>query len=156
MLGLGCLSVSNAQFRSIEVDASTVTGAIRSLQAVNGGPLSRLAGHARSISARYKELRIDLVRTHDLYGPTEIDSHFENKFFERLIADPARRSQFVQEANQGHHFPESGCQSRRPQQLQFPGHGPSGSPESARSGRMCTSIVGRIFGGAAGVDAQRL
>ena len=66
VLGLGCLSVSNAQFRSIEVDASTVTGAIRSLQAVNGGPLSRLPD-TPDLSARYKELRIDLVRTHDLY-----------------------------------------------------------------------------------------
>lgn len=151
VLWVGCLGVSNAQYRSIEVDASTVTGAIRSFQAVNGGPLSRLPD-APDLSARYKELRIDLVRTHDLYGPTEIDAHFENKFFERLIADAAQRSKFVQEANQAVIFPNPDANPEDPHSYNF--QATDGVISGIRAvGADVYFHVGRSFG-AAGVDAQ--
>jgi len=109
---------SLAQYRSLEVDASKLTGSIRSFQAVDGGPVATLPDGI-DLSARYKELRINLVRTHDLYGPTELDSHFEDKFFQRLFSDPAQRSQFVRSANQAVIFPNSDADPEAPQSYNF-------------------------------------
>jgi len=150
VLGLGVFSASNAQYRSIEVDASRVTGAIRSFQAVNGGPLPRLPD-APDLSARYKDLKIDLVRTHDLYGPTEIDSHFEDKFFERLISDPAPRSRFVQEANRDVIFPNPDANPEDPRSYNF--HATDRIVSGIRAlGANVYFHIGRSFG-AVGVDA---
>lgn len=109
---------SLAQYRSLEVDASKLMGSIHSFQAVDGGPVAT-SPDGTDLSARYKELRINLVRTHDLYGPTEIDSHFEDKFFQRLFSDPAQRSQFVRNANQAVIFPNPDADPEAPQSYNF-------------------------------------
>jgi xylan 1,4-beta-xylosidase len=145
------VGISSAQYRSLVVDASTVSGTLRSFQGIDGGPVPVLPG-GPDLSARFKELKIDLVRTHDLYGPTEIDSRFENKFFERLISDPTRRSEFVRQANQSVLFPNPDADPSLPGSYNF------GPTDRVISGIRAVGAdvyfhVGRSFG-AAGVDAK--
>src|SRR5271166_749041 len=60
----------HGQFRVLKVDAGKVIGEIHSFQAVNGPPSPLMAGLPNLVQ-QYKELRIDLVRTHDFMGPTD-------------------------------------------------------------------------------------
>jgi hypothetical protein len=83
-------SLRQSGLRKITVDASAVVGTLRSLQGVNGAPGS--GGHKPEYftfggwnmrddvdaSIGYRLARIDLVRTHDGYGPGDIDDHFES------------------------------------------------------------------------------
>jgi len=75
--------------RKITVDASAPVGHLRSLQGVNGAPAPgshkpenfkfggwNMPGRT-DVSAGYRMARIDLVRTHDAYGPADIDAKFE-------------------------------------------------------------------------------
>jgi xylan 1,4-beta-xylosidase len=153
LLALASLGAASAQYRTLTVDASAVNGAIRSFQAVNGCPVPLLPDGS-DLSARFKELKIDLVRTHDFYGPTEIDSHFEDKFFERLISDPARRSEFVRQANQAVLFPDPNAD---PDALESYNFGPTDRVISGirAIGADVYFHIGRSFG-AAGVDARPL
>jgi xylan 1,4-beta-xylosidase len=79
-----------ADLRKITVDAGAPTGYLRSLQGVNGAPAPgshkpenftfggwNMPEHT-DVSAGYRMARIDLVRTHDAYGPADIDAKFEN------------------------------------------------------------------------------
>jgi len=66
-----------AQSRTVHVDAGKVTGHIRSFQGVNGQPTPVMAG-LPDLVHQYKDLRIDMVRTHDFMGPTEIDSVYRD------------------------------------------------------------------------------
>lgn len=152
-VSLAVLTMASAQsrYRDLQIDASAVTGTIRSYQGVDGGPAPLLPG-APDLSKRYREVHVDLVRTHDLYGPGELDSHFDDKFFVRLIQAPAGRAAFVRQANQSVIFPN-----------------PHANPDDAASynftatDRVIAAIrgagaevyfhVGRSFG-AAGVDAS--
>jgi hypothetical protein len=71
------------------VEAATPAGQLRSLQGVNGAPAPgahkpenfKFGGwnmpERIDVSAGYRMARIDLVRTHDAYGPADIDAHFE-------------------------------------------------------------------------------
>jgi xylan 1,4-beta-xylosidase len=77
-------------FRKITVDVAVAVGQLRSLQGVNGAPAP--GGHKPEnfkfggwnmpehvdVSAGYRMARIDLVRTHDAYGPADIDAKFES------------------------------------------------------------------------------
>jgi hypothetical protein len=67
---------TNPGFRPLHVDAGKLTGTIRSFQGLNGPPSPLMAG-LPSLVQQYKNLRVNQVRTHDLMGPTEIDSKFE-------------------------------------------------------------------------------
>jgi len=77
-----------AGLRAVTVDAARTTGRLRSLQGVNGAPAP---GFHKPLdfpfggwnipaewdaTAGYKAARIDLVRTHDAYGPGDIDAVF--------------------------------------------------------------------------------
>jgi xylan 1,4-beta-xylosidase len=77
--------------RKITVDAAAPPiGRLRSLQGVNGAPAP--GGHKPEnftfggwnmpeqidVSTGYRMARIDLVRTHDAYGPADIDARFES------------------------------------------------------------------------------
>jgi xylan 1,4-beta-xylosidase len=151
LLALASLSAASAQYRTLTVDASAVNGTIRSFQAVNGGPVPLLPD-GPDLSGRFKELNIDLVRTHDSYGPTEIDSHFEEKFFERLIPDPGRRSEFVRKANQSVLFPDPSANPETPESYNF------GPTDRVISGIRAIGAdvyfhIGRSFG-ATGVDSR--
>ncbi|MDB6103978.1 MAG: hypothetical protein JWO52_3977 [Gammaproteobacteria bacterium] len=78
-----------ADLRKITVDASAAMGHLRSLQGVNGAPAPgshkpenfTFGGwnmpERTDVSAGYRMARIDLVRTHDAYGPADIDAKFE-------------------------------------------------------------------------------
>ena len=98
MMGLlGSLSAADAApalsspapaLREIRVDASRVIGRLRSLQGVNGAPAPNFHKPERfafggwnvpgdtDATAGYGEARIDLIRTHDAYGPGDIDARF--------------------------------------------------------------------------------
>jgi hypothetical protein len=60
--------------RQIVVDASRTTGRLRSLLGVNRGPLSwprEPGGPTTSHLESYRRFGIDIIRTHDFYGPTD-------------------------------------------------------------------------------------
>ena len=75
-------------FRRIEIDTRKPLGTLRSLQGVNGAPAPGfhkpedfLFGEwnipeSWDATPGYREARIDLVRTHDAYGPGDIDPIF--------------------------------------------------------------------------------
>jgi len=79
---------STAALRTVTVDAAASIGSVRSLQGVNGAPAPgthkppdfTFGGWNMpenvNVAAGYREARIDLVRTHDAYGPGDIDAHF--------------------------------------------------------------------------------
>ncbi|MGH8208672.1 MAG: GH39 family glycosyl hydrolase, partial [Steroidobacteraceae bacterium] len=83
-------SLGQPGMRKITVDAARTVGTLRSLQGVNGAPGP--GGHKPEnftfggwnmrddidASAGYRLARIDLVRTHDGYGPGDIDAKFES------------------------------------------------------------------------------
>ena len=95
------------QTRNIEVDAGKVIGTIRSFQGTNAGPLP-LAPQLPNATAQYKEMRIDIVRTHDFFGPTDIDAKWPkpdpiaravkadgaNSIFRDWEADPEREESY--------------------------------------------------------------
>jgi xylan 1,4-beta-xylosidase len=74
--------------RTVNVDAGATIGTLRSLQGVNGAPapgMHKPPGFTFGgwnmpqnvdTSRGYREARIDLVRTHDAYGPGDIDARF--------------------------------------------------------------------------------
>jgi xylan 1,4-beta-xylosidase len=78
-----------SDLRKITVDAAVPTGWLRSLQGVNGAPAPgahkpenfKFGGwnmpERIDVSAGYRMARIDLIRTHDAYGPADIDARFE-------------------------------------------------------------------------------
>lgn len=74
--------------RRITVDASKTDGRLRSLEGVNGAPAPGFHKPIRfqfggwnvpeetDATAGYRKARIDLIRTHDAYGPADIDATF--------------------------------------------------------------------------------
>jgi xylan 1,4-beta-xylosidase len=83
-------SLRQSDLRKVTVDASTSIGVIRSLQGVDGAPGPgdhkpedfTFGGWNMQddvdASVGYRRARIDLVRTHDGYGPGDIDARFES------------------------------------------------------------------------------
>ncbi len=82
-------AVASGQMRTVQVDAANSIGTIRSLEGVNGPPISLRAPW--DVSRQYREMRIDLVRTHDLFGPTDIDARWTHpdQFAKAARADAA-------------------------------------------------------------------
>jgi xylan 1,4-beta-xylosidase len=82
------LASQQRELRQITVDAGKSIGTIRSLQGVNGAPAPGFHKPIRfqfggwNISSEtdatpgYRQARIDLIRTHDAYGPGDIDARF--------------------------------------------------------------------------------
>src|SRR5271166_5173126 len=105
----------HGQFRVLKVDAGKVIGEIHSFQAVNGPPSPLMAG-LPNLVPQYKDLRIDLVRTHDFMGPTDVDAKFEqaNGFLTWLIPDSAQRAGVVQAGNAGIIFPNWSADPDKP------------------------------------------
>ncbi len=69
---LGC-GAALAQPAHLSVDASCVTGVIRSPQGMNLGLLHSQT-KLPNLTAQYRDLCIDAVRNHDFFGPTDLDS----------------------------------------------------------------------------------
>jgi hypothetical protein len=111
---------TNAGFRSLRVDASKVIGEIRSFQGLNGPPSPLMTG-LPNLAQQYKDLRISQVRTHDLMGPSEIDSKFEQSNGELawLIPDPAQRAGVVKAGNASIIFPDESADPEKPASYNF-------------------------------------
>ena len=111
---------SNAGVRFLQVDASKMIGEIHSFQGVNGPPSPLMAGFPNLVE-QYRDLRINLVRTHDFMGPTEVDSKFEqtNPFLTWLIPNSSQRAGVVQAGNADIIFPEWGADPEKPASYNF-------------------------------------
>ena len=91
----------SAQMRKVDVDAGKVTGKIRSLQGVSLGPLGSRPG-SPDLSKQFKDVGIDLVRTHDFTGPTDIDARDRRRLlpvsgiiYPDWGADPEKEESYV-------------------------------------------------------------
>src|SRR5271163_1036133 len=81
----GARAADDAPLREIVVDSSITVGNLRPFSGVNGAPAAEFAGPAASgaqsaapadIAEFYRAARIDLIRTHDAFGPGDIDARF--------------------------------------------------------------------------------
>ncbi len=80
------------------INAGKVTGVNRSLQGINLGPLHTQPG-LPDLTAQYRDLRIDIIRAHDFFGPTDIDAHPKDRGADLVIfpdwkADPAKEESY--------------------------------------------------------------
>jgi hypothetical protein len=107
-------------FRSLYIDAGKVIGEIRSFQGLNGPP-SPVMADLPNLVQQYKELHINMVRTHDFMGPTEIDSHFteDNALLAWLIPDAAQRAGVVKAGNASIIFPDWNADPEKPESYNF-------------------------------------
>jgi hypothetical protein len=99
-LGIAPILVLAADLRAVHVDAGKGIGKLRSLQGVNGAPGPNAHKPIRftfggwnvpadtDATAGYREARIDVVRTHDGYGPGDIDARFPDA--PNVLIDPER------------------------------------------------------------------
>jgi xylan 1,4-beta-xylosidase len=137
---------AGAQLRPLHVDAGEVTGRIRSFQGVNGQPTPVMAG-LPNLVAQYKDLHIDMVRTHDFMGPTEIDSRFVNDdpMLTWLVPDTEQRAKLVVAGNASIIFPDWSADPEKPESYRF---GPTDKVIQAirESGAQVYYRVGRSFG----------
>ncbi len=133
-------------FRTLHVDAGKIVGNIRSLQGVNGAPAPVMAG-LPNLVRQYRDLRISQVRTHDLMGPTKIDSKFvyTNGELTDLIPDPARRAEVVKAGNASIIFPDMNADPEKPESYNF---GPTDKALASlrASGAEIYYRVGRSYG----------
>jgi xylan 1,4-beta-xylosidase len=122
---LAC-SIASAQsparngFRALQVDAGRVVGEIRTFQGVNGAPAPVMAGLPNLVQ-QYKELRINVVRTHDLMGPADVDAKFDfkNSDLAWLIPDDKQRAAVVEAGNRSTVFPDINADPERPESYNF-------------------------------------
>jgi xylan 1,4-beta-xylosidase len=117
-------SLRQSGLRKITVDVATTVGTWRSLQGVDGAPGP--GGHkpenftfggwnmkdAVDASAGYRRARIDLVRTHDGYGPGDIDARFESAAAPGGGLISAKRDVFTM-------FPDPGADPDNPASYRF-------------------------------------
>ncbi len=137
---------SGQQFRALAVDAGTVTGAIRSFQGVNGPPYPVKAGLPNLVK-QYHDLRIGSVRTHDSYGPTEIDAVYPDKgFIKALFPDAADRAMVSKASQENSIFKDWSADPEKPESYNF---GPTDKLIQAirDSGAEVYYRVGRSAGG---------
>jgi xylan 1,4-beta-xylosidase len=113
-------AATTAQSRSLHVDAGQVTGPIRSFQGVNGQPTPVMEGLPNLVN-EYKDLRIDMVRTHDFMGPTEIDSRYANDdpLLGWLVPNSEQRAKLVVAGNARIIFPHWGTDPEKPESYRF-------------------------------------
>jgi xylan 1,4-beta-xylosidase len=107
-------------FREMHVDAAKVTGTIRSFQGVNGVPTPIMAG-LPNLEKQYKDLRVDVIRTHDTMGPTDVDARFSvgTPLLAWLVPDTAQRAQLVEAGNAAAIFPDWAADPEKPESYNF-------------------------------------
>jgi hypothetical protein len=117
---LALCATATAQLRTVHVDAGKVTGRIHSFQGVNGPPTPVMDGLPNLIG-EYKALHIDMVRTHDFMGPTEIDSQYsiQNPMLAWLVPDPKQRGSLVATANASIIFPDWSADPEKVESYRF-------------------------------------
>ncbi|MGB8112513.1 MAG: hypothetical protein WCF22_01990, partial [Candidatus Sulfotelmatobacter sp.] len=137
---------ANSGFRSLHLDAGKVIGEIRSFQGLNGPPSPIMAG-LPTLVTQYRNLRVNQIRTHDVMGPTEIDSHFEltDPLLAWLIPDNAQRAGVVKAGNASIIFPDWSADPEKPESYNF---GPSDKVIAAikASGAEVYYRIGRSWG----------
>jgi len=111
---------ADQQFRTLAVDGGKVVGTIRSFQAVNGQPTPVIAGFPNLVQ-QYREMRIDMVRTHDMMGPTDIDARFSLKDpgLRWLVPQLEQRSAIVRDGNVSSIFPDWNADPEAPESYNF-------------------------------------
>ena len=111
---------SNAGLREIRIDAGKVVGTIRSFQGVNGVPTPIMAG-LPNLEQQYRALHVDVIRTHDTMGPTDIDATYsvDNPLLAWLVPDTAQRAKLVNAANAAAIFPDWNADPEKPQSYNF-------------------------------------
>jgi len=111
---------TQADFRALHVDAGKVIGTIRSFQGVNGAPYPIMKGFPNLVQ-QYKELHIDIVRTHDSMGPTDIAAQYslQNPLLTWLVPDSEQRSALVQAGNAAAIFPNWEADPEKPESYNF-------------------------------------
>jgi xylan 1,4-beta-xylosidase len=150
VLGVGTILLLSpivpAQTRTISVNAGRTIGRIRSFQGVNGQPTPVMEG-LPSLIEQYKDLRLNMVRTHDFMGPTEIDSKFSNDdpMLRWLVPDAGQRSRLVAAGNGSIIFPDWSADPERPESYRF---GPTDVVIEAirQAGAEVYYRIGRSFG----------
>jgi len=137
---------SLGQSQAIHVDAGKVTGRIHSFQGVNGQPTPVMEGLPNLVE-QYKDLHVDLVRTHDFMGPTEIDSQFSNDdpMLVWLVPNTEQRAKLVVAGNASVIFPDWSADPEKPESYRF---GPTDTVIEAirQTGAEVYYRVGRSFG----------
>jgi xylan 1,4-beta-xylosidase len=133
-------------FRNLAVDAAKDAGRIRSFQGLNGSPFPVMDGLPNLVE-QYRELRVDQVRTHDLMGPTEIDSRYmyRDVNLSSLIPDPIQRAGVARAGNEAIIFPDWNADPEKPKSYRF---GPTDKAIAAirESGAEVFYRVGRSWG----------
>jgi xylan 1,4-beta-xylosidase len=144
--GVAFPQAANSGFRSLHVDAGKVTGKIRSFQGLNGPPSPIMAG-LPDLVKQYRNLSVSQIRTHDVMGPTEIDSHFElaDPLLAWLIPDEGQRAGVVKAGNAAIIFPDWSADPEKPESYNF---GPSDKVIGAikASGAEVYYRIGRSWG----------
>lgn len=122
--GVARAAGASAPLASVIVDAGRTTGALRSLQGVNGAPAPGMHKPPQftfggwnmpedvDVSRGYREARIDLVRTHDAYGPGDIDARFGPPRSTGAFTVPPQRGSLVI-------FPDPGADPNDPRSYHF-------------------------------------
>jgi len=92
-----------AALRTVTVDAGVTVGTLRPFSGVHGAPAAEFAGDGNpgaeppakvDISEDYRAARVDLIRTHDEFGPGDIDARFGSAP-NMPVSIPARRTELI-------------------------------------------------------------
>ena len=96
---------------------------------------------------QYKELRINLVRTHDFMGPSDVDAQFklDDTYLTALIPDKTQREGVVESGNKSTIFPDFSADPENPESYNF---GPTDKVMAAihASGASVHYRIGRSYG----------
>jgi xylan 1,4-beta-xylosidase len=145
-LFVGFVSAVCAQNRAVTVDAGKSTGQIKILSGVNGGPAPMREGLPNLID-QYHAFDINMVRTHDYMGPTDIDASWDpdGATLAWLVPDAAVRHQIVSAGNLASIFPDWSKDPENPASYRF---GPTDVAINAivASGAEVYYRVGRSWG----------
>src|SRR5271163_3954 len=115
----GARAADDSPLREIVVDSSITVGNLRPFSGVNGAPAAEFAGPAApgaqsaapaDIAEFYRAARIDLIRTHDAFGPGDIDARFGDQKMPVTIP-PARNALSI--------FPDMNADPEDPKSYHF-------------------------------------
>ena len=111
---------STSGLRDVQVDAGKVVGTIRSFQGLNGPPFPIMDG-LPNLVRQYKALSIDMVRTHDIMGPTDIAARYSvgTPLLAWLVPDSKQRTALVDSSQAGQIFPDWNADPEKPESYHF-------------------------------------